>query len=199
VATVDPVHPEVEVLARAAGVLRAGGIVGFPTETFYGLGVTALDAVAVARVFSVKGRPESKPLAVLVDSPAMVMTVATEIPAAARVLMNRHWPGPLTLVLRACPSVPDGVTAGTGTIGVRVSSHPVARALVRALGAPVTAPSANPSGAEPPTTAAGVLAYFDGALDLVLDAGPTPGGLASTVLDATVDPPRVLRQGPLRP
>jgi L-threonylcarbamoyladenylate synthase len=113
--------------------------------------------------------------------------------------MNRHWPGPLTLVLRACPSVPDGVTAGTGTIGVRVSSHPVARALVRALGAPVTAPSANPSGAEPPTTAAGVLAYFDGALDLVLDAGPTPGGLASTVLDATVDPPRVLRQGPLRP
>jgi L-threonylcarbamoyladenylate synthase len=113
----------------------------------------------------------------------------------ARRLMARHWPGPLTLVLRARPGVAADVTAGTGTIGVRLSPHPVARGLVSALGAPVTAPSANLAGAAPPTTAPAVLASFDGAVDLVLDGGPTPGGPPSTVADATSDAPRVVRQG----
>lgn len=194
VLAVDPDHPGSEALSRAAGVLGAGGLVAFPTETFYGLGASALDAGAVRRVFAVKGRPESRPLLVLVGDEASAERIA-ETGAAARALMARYWPGPLTLVLRARPVVPVEVTAGTGTVGIRIPAHAVARGLARALGRPVTAPSANPTGASPPTTAADVLRYFDGRIALLLDAGPTPGGLPSTVLDATVDPPRVVRQG----
>jgi L-threonylcarbamoyladenylate synthase len=171
--------------------------VAFPTETFYGLGAAALEPAAVRRIFAVKGRPEAKPLLLLVDSEAMVERLA-EVPGSARALMARYWPGPLTLVLRARAAVPVEVTAGSGTVGLRLSAHPVARALVAALGAPVTAPSANPSDLPPPTTAAEVLAHFAGRIALVLDGGPTPGGAPSTVLDVTVDPPRVLRAGALR-
>jgi L-threonylcarbamoyladenylate synthase len=117
------------------------------------------------------------------------------VSARARALMQRYWPGPLTLVLPARPCVPDVVTAGTGTIGVRLSPHPIARGLVRVLGAPVTAPSANPGGATPPTTAAEVLRYFPDELGCVLDGGVTAGGPPSTVLDMTTDPPRVIREG----
>jgi L-threonylcarbamoyladenylate synthase len=172
--------------------------VAFPTETFYGLGAAALQPAAVRRIFHLKGRPEDKPLLVLVDSVAMAEAVAADIPPAARALMARHWPGALTLVLRARPHVPVEVTAGSGAVGVRLSGHPVARALVSALGAPVTAPSANPSGLPPPVSAAAVLAHFQGRIELVLDGGPTPGGEPSTVLDVTVDPPRVLRAGAVR-
>ena len=195
VVRVDPVAPDERLLDEAARVLGRGGLVAFPTETFYGLGAAALDRRAVRRVFEVKGRPASMPLLVLVDSEAMVGRVALEIPARARALVTRHWPGALTLVLRASAGLPAELTAGTGTVGVRLPAHATARALVRALGAPVTAPSANPTGAEPPTTAGAVLAHFGDALDLVLDGGPTPGGAPSTVVDVTVDPPRVIRQG----
>jgi L-threonylcarbamoyladenylate synthase len=194
---VDPVAPAPAALGRAVEVLRAGGLVAFPTETFYGLGASALDGAAVKAVFLVKGRAESKPVLVLVDSPEMVTRVA-EVSERARRLMARHWPGALTLVLPARPVLPAELTAGTGTIGVRLSSHPVARGLVRALGGPVTAPSANLSGAAPPTTAAEVLRAFGGAIALVLDGGITPGGQPSTVLDVSVDPPRVIRQGPVK-
>ena len=195
---VDPQAPAAAAITAAAALLRAGGLVAFPTETFYGLGAAALQPAAVRRIIEVKGRPDGKPLLVLVDSTAMAERVAAEIPPRARALMARHWPGPLTLVLRARPHVPVEVTAGSGTVGVRLSAHPVARALVGALGEPVTAPSANPSGLAPPTTAAGVLAHFRGRLELVLDGGATAGGTPSTVLDVTVDPPRVLRAGAVR-
>jgi L-threonylcarbamoyladenylate synthase len=195
---VDSLTPEPARLDEAAAVLRGGGLVAFPTETFYGLGAAALDARGVRRIVEVKGRPDDKPLLVLVDSVAMVDTVAAEIPARARELMARHWPGPLTLVLRARAEVPGEVTAGSGTVGVRLSPHPVARALVHALGAPITAPSANPSGAAPPTTATQVRAYFGDRLGLILDGGATAGGAPSTVLDVTVDPPRLLRAGALQ-
>jgi L-threonylcarbamoyladenylate synthase len=125
----------------------------------------------------------------------MVAAIAADVPVAAGELMQRHWPGALTLVVRAGDRVPADVTAGTGTVGVRVPAHAVARALVRALGEPVTAPSANRTGSAPPVTAADVLAQLDGAIDLVIDAGPTPGGAPSTVLDVTVAPPRIIRQG----
>jgi L-threonylcarbamoyladenylate synthase len=194
VIALDGARPESAALARGAAVLRAGGLVAFPTETFYGLGAAAHDAGAVRRVFAVKGRPEGKPLLVLVDSVAMAERVA-EVTPLGRELMARHWPGALTLVLRARACVPAEVTAGTGTIGVRWSPHPVARGLVAALGAPVTAPSANRADAPPPTTAAAVLAAFDGAVDLVLDGGPAAGGPPSTVADVTADAPRVLRRG----
>ena len=197
VVRVDPATPERAALRTAAAVLERGGVVAFPTETFYGLGAAALDRAALRRVFELKRRPETKPVLLLVDSIAMAETVG-QVSAQARALMSRHWPGALTLVLRARPGVPQDVTAGTGTVGVRLSPHPVARGLVGALGAPVTAPSANPSGLEPPTTASAVLAYFGDAVDLVLDGGPTAGGEASTVLDTTVEPPRVLRRGAVK-
>jgi len=194
---VDPAEPAAAALVEGAATLRAGGVVAFPTETFYGLGAAALDRRAVRRVFELKGRPETKPVLVLVASLEMAGTVAL-VSARARALAARHWPGALTLVLPARRHVPDEVTAGTATIGVRISPHPVARGLVQALGAPLTAPSANPSGVAPPSAATGVLTHFDGRIELVLDGGPTPGGAASTVLDLTVEPPRVLRQGAVR-
>jgi L-threonylcarbamoyladenylate synthase len=192
---VERASPDPAPLRDAASALRAGGLVAFPTETFYGLGAAALQSAAVRRVFAVKGRAESKPLLVLIDSVAMIEKVASSIPPAARPLIARHWPGPLTLVVPARDTIPGALTAGTGTIGVRLPAHPVARALVAALGAPVTAPSANPSGAPPPTTAAEVLAHFDGIIEMIVDGGPTSGGEPSTIVDVTVDPPRILRQG----
>jgi L-threonylcarbamoyladenylate synthase len=152
----------------------------------------------VRRILDVKGRPEGKPLLVLVDSLAMVESLALEVPARAGALIAAHWPGPLTLVLRARPHVPAEVTAGSDTVGVRLSAHPLARALVRALGRPVTAPSANPTDAAPPTRADQVLDYFQGRIELVLDGGATTGGEPSTVLDVTREPPRVIRAGAVR-
>lgn len=192
---VDPVTPSRASISEAAAVLARRGLVAFPTETFYGLGADAREPAAVRRIFEVKGRPESKPVLVLVDSVAMAESLVEVIPSQARELMTRHWPGPLTLVLRARPTVPAEVTGGTGTIGIRMPGHAVAMALVEALGGPVTAPSANPSGAPAPTTAESVLAAFEGKIELVLDGGDTRGGPASTIVDATVDPPRVLRAG----
>ncbi len=184
-------------LKEAATVLLTGGLVAFPTETFYGLGANALDPAAVRRVFLAKGRPEPKPVLVLVDSVEMAESLVKEIPPRARDLMAKYWPGPLTLVFKATGSVPEELTAGTGTIGIRLSRHPVAFELVHAAGVPVTAPSANLSGAEPPTTAADVNRTLSGKIELILDGGATTGGLPSTILDVTVTPPRVLRHGAL--
>ena len=197
VLVVDTRAPAREALDVAAGILRNGGLVAFPTESFYGLGANALDPQALARVFAVKGRPESKPLLVLVDSVAMAESLVSEMPAGARELMARHWPGPLTLVLRAAARVPEQLTAGTGTVGVRMPGHPVALALVNAARLAVTAPSANPSGGEPPTTALAVRGYFESRVELILDGGATAGGAGSTIADCTAWPPRVLRRGPV--
>ncbi|MGH7332010.1 MAG: L-threonylcarbamoyladenylate synthase [Candidatus Rokuibacteriota bacterium] len=194
VLTVDAARPPLASIDEAAAVLEGGGLVGFPTETFYGLGAAIGHEDAVARIFRIKGRPDSKPLLILVESAAMVETVA-EVSDEARALMARYWPGALTLVLPARAAVPALVTAGTGTVGVRHSAHPLASALVRRLHAPVTAPSANHSGGPPPTTAAEVLQAFDGQIEAVIDGGRTAGGLPSTVLDLTVFPPCIRRQG----
>jgi L-threonylcarbamoyladenylate synthase len=180
---------------EAARVVRAGGLVAFPTETFYGLGADALDAEAVSRVFRAKGRPPDKPLLILVDSVTMVSTIAASVPPLAARLMARHWPGPLTLVLPARPGLPPALTAGTGTIGVRLPGHALARALVRAVGSPVTAPSANPHGAASPRTAAEVAAALGVAVDLILDGGITAGGAPSTLVDVTGPRARILRAG----
>jgi L-threonylcarbamoyladenylate synthase len=196
---VDASRPDPAALAAAARVLRAGGLVAFPTETFYGLGAHALDDAAVARVFQAKGRPGDKPLLVLVDSLAMVERVASGVSDRARRLMARYWPGPLTLVLPARAELPAALTAGTGTIGVRLSGHAVARTLVQAAGAPVTAPSANLHGAASPRTADDVLAALGPGVDLVLDGGPTLGGPASTVLDVTGVTAVLLRLGAVVP
>lgn len=199
VIAVDPAAPDPAVLRDAAETLGRGGLVAFPTETFYGLGAAGLDARAVRRLLAAKGRPGGKPILLLVDSVAMAEAVAVDIGPTARELMARHWPGALTLVFRAHQGVPREVTAGTGTVGVRVSPHPVARGLVQAHGGPVTAPSANRAGEPAPAIATDVLVQLDGRIDLILDGGATSGGAPSTVLDVTVEPPRVLRHGAVRP
>ena len=195
VMAVDAEAPAAAPLREAAAVLASGGLLAFPTESFYGLGADAFDPRALARIFEVKGRPESKPLLVLVDGLAMAESLVRAFPAPARELATRHWPGPLTLVLPAAAHLSERLTAGTGTIGIRMPGHAVALELVRTARRPVTAPSANVSGAPPPTTARGVCDYFGDALDLILDAGPTAGGAGSTIADCTVWPPRVLRRG----
>jgi L-threonylcarbamoyladenylate synthase len=196
---VDASRPAASALEAAARLLRAGALVAFPTETFYGLGANSLDEAAVARVFLAKGRPADKPLLVLVDSEAMVTRVARDVSALARRLMARYWPGALTLVLHAHADLPPALTAGTGTIGVRLPGHPVARALVSAFGGPVTAPSANPHGQASPRTADEVIAGLGDRVGLILDGGATPGGPASTLLDLTRTPPVMLRAGAVVP
>lgn len=183
------------VLARAADIIRRGGLVAFPTETVYGLGAHALDDRAVAAIFDAKGRPASDPVIVHVADAAQVDVLAAEIPDAARPLMAAFWPGPLTLIVRKAAAVPSRVTAGGPTVAIRVPAHPVALALLRAAAVPIAAPSANRFSRPSPTTAADVAEDLGEALDLILDGGPTTHGVESTVVDVTSVPPRVLRPG----
>jgi L-threonylcarbamoyladenylate synthase len=180
-------------------VLRRGGLVAFPTETVYGLGANALDADAVAGIFRAKGRPANNPIIVHVGEPRDALGVVAEWPDTAQRLTARFWPGPLTLVLPRRETVPGIVTAGGPMVAVRVPAHPVALALLRAAGVPLAAPSANRSSRLSPTRAEHVLRDLDGLIDMVLDAGPAPGGLESTVLDLTSSPPRLLRPGLIQP
>ncbi|HEX5446223.1 MAG TPA: L-threonylcarbamoyladenylate synthase [Pirellulales bacterium] len=191
--------PAAAPLARAGQTLRRGGLVAFPTETVYGLGANALDAQAVERIFAAKGRPAANPVIVHIADLADVMRVVGEWPEVAERLAAHFWPGPLTLVLRKAAAVPDAVTAGGPTVGVRMPAHRVAHELIRAAAVPVAAPSANRSTRISPTSAAHVLADLAGRIDLVLDGGPTPGGLESTVIDLTTSPPRLLRPGLIAP
>jgi L-threonylcarbamoyladenylate synthase len=180
---------------EAAAVLRRGGLVAFPTETVYGLGADAFNPVAVARVFEVKARPSFDPLIVhLADAADLARVSPSEDPRVRR-LAERFWPGPLTLVLPRRREVPDLVTAGLDTVGVRVPAHPAAHALIAAAGTPVAAPSANPFGYVSPTTAAHVAGLLGGSVDLVLDGGPCVVGVESTILSLAGDVPLVLRPG----
>jgi L-threonylcarbamoyladenylate synthase len=176
-------------------VLRAGGLVAFPTETVYGLGADATSAAAVARLFAAKQRPADNPLIVHLARAQQVSAVATGMTPLATRLAAAHWPGPLTLVLPARPDLPRITTGGLDTVAVRVPGHPVAHALLVAAGVPVAAPSANRSGRPSPTTAAHVLADLAGAIDAVVDGGACPVGVESTVVDARGDVPVVLREG----
>ena len=184
-----------EDLRRAAELLRAGRLVAFPTETVYGLGANALNAEAVGRIFAAKGRPATSPLIVHVDSVEMASSLVTEWPASANALAAQFWPGPLTLVLPKTALVPDRVTAGLGTVGLRIPAHPVALALIREAGIPVAAPSANRFTELSPTTAAHVREALGDRVDLVLDGGPCTVGIESTVLSLAGGVPRLLRPG----
>jgi L-threonylcarbamoyladenylate synthase len=190
-------NPEPEVIARAAAVIRRGGLVAFPTETVYGLGADALNPAAVARIFTAKGRPAHDPIIVHVAGPADLPLVAQEVPEMARHLAETFWPGPLTLVLPRAEAVPPTVTAGRDTVAVRCPDHPVALALIRTAETPIAAPSANLFGVPSPTTAQHVLDDLAGRVELILDAGPTPIGVESTVLDLTRTVPTILRPGGL--
>lgn len=181
----------------AAAVLARGGLVAFPTETVYGLGASVAVPEAVARIFTAKGRPPGHPLIVHGADASVLDRYAREVSPLARRLAGRFWPGPLTLVLERSAAVPDVVTGGRDTVGLRVPAQALALRMLRAVGHGVAAPSANPFGRTSPTTAAHVLADLGDRVDLVLDGGPCGVGLESTILDLTTSPPTVLRVGGL--
>ncbi len=184
-----------EEIQQAARLLKAGKLVAFPTETVYGLGANALDPVAVARIFEAKGRPFSSPIIVHVSSMEMVHQVVADWPKQAQSLAQAFWPGPLTLVLKKQPRVPDLVTAGLDTVGVRMPAHPVALALIMAAQLPVAAPSANRFTQLSPTTAEHVRQGLGDRVDCILDGGPCTVGIESTVLSLADGVPVLLRPG----
>ncbi|MDY6972362.1 MAG: L-threonylcarbamoyladenylate synthase [Thermodesulfobacteriota bacterium] len=182
-------------VGRAGGCLLSGGVVAYPTESFYGLAVDATNQEAIKRLFLVKELPTSHPVLILIPSLDLLEQYVDHIPSIAHRLIKAFWPGGLSLVFVAGPKVSPMLTAGTGKIGVRLSSHPVATALTGAIGVPITGTSANISGETACRNAGEVVASFREGVDLVLDGGETPGQMGSTVLDVTVHPARILRHG----
>ena len=182
-------------LVEAVAILRQGGLVVFPTDTVYGVGAHAFLPQAVERLYIVKERPRDKAIPLLLGSASDVEQVARDVPALAFTLMERFWPGGLTIVLWARPHVPDIVTAGGGSVAVRLPDHAVPRTLAAALGAPLAATSANLSGQPSPRTAAEAASDLSGRVELIIDGGPCPGGVESTVVDLTKTPPVIARLG----
>ena len=194
---VSPVQPEEDKIRLAAEVIRRGGLVAFPTETVYGLGADALNPEAVARIFAAKKRPLYDPIIVHIAGVGDLPRVTRQVTPQARQLAEAFWPGPLTLILPQAEAVPTSVTAGRDTVAVRCPDHAVALALIRVAGTPIAAPSANLFGHTSPTTAQHVLDDLGEQVELILDAGPTPIGVESTVLDLTQPVPTILRPGGL--
>jgi L-threonylcarbamoyladenylate synthase len=194
---VDAQQPELEPIQKAAEIIKRGGLVAFPTETVYGLGADALNADAVLRLFEAKRRPLDNPPIVHVADKADVAPLVIGVPKKARLLIDKFWPGPLTLVLKHSMAVPKVTTAGLDTVAIRMPIHPVAAALIKACGCPIAAPSANLAGKPSPTTAAHVYEDLNGRIDAILDGGATDIGVESTVVDLSADPPMLLRPGGL--
>ena len=184
-----------EQVETAAEILRRGGLLGIPTETVYGLGANGLDEGAVGRIFAAKGRPQDNPLILHIPSADHLERYCQEIPDSAYALAEAYWPGPLTMILRRKPIVPDVVTAGLDTVGMRCPAHPLCRAVIQAADVPVAAPSGNTSGRPSPTTAAHMWEDMDGKIDAIVDGGPCTVGVESTIIDLTCTPPRLLRPG----
>ena len=191
----DTIRLDESQIAQAAAILRAGGLLGIPTETVYGLGASGLDSEAVGRIFQAKGRPQDNPLILHIPSADWLEKYCKGIPPAAYALAERFWPGPLTMVLRRAEMVPDVVTAGLDTVGMRCPAHSLCRAVIAAAGVPVAAPSGNTSGRPSPTTAEEMLQDMDGKIDAILDGGPCAVGVESTIVDLTGETPRLLRPG----
>ncbi len=192
---IDPARPDPDVIAEAARIIEKGGVVSFPTTGLYGLGADAFNPVSVGRIFRMKKRSPDKPLLILVQGVTAVEDLVKTVPPAAARIMQRFWPGRVTLVFEARDSIPRDLTAGTGKIGIRVPGHLAARNLVKAVSGPVTGTSANISGhpglSRSPTPDSPIAA----GLDLILDAGPLKGGAGSTIVDVTRETPRILREG----
>ncbi len=198
VVKVDPADPELLEIEKAAAFLKAGKLVAFPTDTVYGVGADVFNDGAVEKIFTVKKRESDKPLQVLIASKSdLRITAKTQSDALDR-LASEFWPGPLTLVMPAREDFPRRVRCDRGTIGVRMPANAIALKLIEAFGGPVAATSANVSGLPDPVDVAEVMEYLDGKVHLVIDGGPTPGNVPSTVLDISVHPPIILRRGKLR-
>jgi len=186
---------DIEKLRYAAEVIKNGGLVAFPTETVYGLGANALSEDAVNKIFIAKGRPNDNPLIVHISDIITLKDIVLDIPPIATKLIDKFWPGPLTLIMKKSPLISSVVTAGLDTVAVRMPAHPVALALITEAGVPIAAPSANISGKPSPTIAKHVIEDLCGKVDVIIDAGSAKVGLESTVLDITVYPPTILRPG----
>jgi len=193
--SIDKEKPDSSILAQAASILLRGGLVAFPTETVYGLGANGLDERAVAGIYQAKGRPSDNPLILHIAEECEAAKLASHIPANAVCLMEKYWPGPLTVVLERTPAVPNIVTGGLDTVAIRMPDSKVARELIRLAGVPLAAPSANTSGRPSPTTAQAVMADLAGKIDAVIDAGACTIGVESTVVDCTTPVPTLLRPG----
>jgi L-threonylcarbamoyladenylate synthase len=192
---VNPQKPSIEKVRVAAGIIRKGGLVAFPTETVYGLGADALNSKAVLALFEAKKRPLDNPPIIHVENISDVRGLAEQVPPKAERLMKEFWPGPLTLIFKRSKKVPDVTVAGLETIAIRMPQHAVALALIKESNCPIAAPSANLAGKPSPTSAKHVFVDLNGRIDAILDGGPTRIGVESTVLDLSVDPPQVLRPG----
>jgi L-threonylcarbamoyladenylate synthase len=192
---IDSGNPDAKKLAEVVRILCGGGVVGFPTETFYGLGANARSEEAVERIFRIKGRDFRNPIALIIADAHEAISLVEAIPPTAKTLMQTFWPGPLTLLFRASPAVSPRLTGGTGKIGIRVSGHPIARLLAAGVAGPLTATSANLSGGTECSSADAVIQALGDLPDAVIDGGATPGGAGSTILDVTIFPPRILREG----
>lgn len=184
-----------QVVTRAVNILKQGGLVAYPTDTLYGLGANIFNSEAVGRVFQVKGRSRDAGLPVLIGSLANLDMITEHVPELLRSFAERFWPGPLTLVLKRRPEIPDVLTGGQDTVAVRLPGHAIPRVLILESGSPITGTSANRSGGPEPLTAEDVRSQLADSVDMVIDGGRCPGGVASTILDLTTTPPVILRRG----
>lgn len=192
---VDPINPQHDRILKASRIIKNGGIILFPTQYLYGLGAKALNTEAVDKIFDIKQRPYHKPLLILIDKQKDLDGLVQNIPSAAARIMKYFWPGAITIVFKAKKALPSNLTAGTGRIGVRMPHHPVALALVKAVGSPITATSANISGHSGCSELSDLDASMVDKLDLILDAGPLKGGIGSTIVDVTTDSMKIIREG----
>lgn len=193
--SIDPQAPDSEAIENAAQTILDGGLVAFPTETVYGLGANALNRDALNRIYEAKDRPHSDPIIAHIYDVAQLELLAIDIPDIAYQLAEKFWPGALTLVLKRAENVPENIATGMDTVAVRMPVHPVARALIKAAGVPIAAPSANTFTRPSSTSASHVLEDLNGRVEIVLDGGDSPIGLESTVIDLTNTPPKILRPG----
>ncbi len=195
----DPNDIDMSVIEEAGRIIRAGGLVAFPTETVYGLGGDALNPGSSRKIYEAKGRPSDNPLIVHIAEFEDIYKIAETVPEAAKELAGKYWPGPLTMIFKRLPIVPKETTGGLDTVAVRFPSHPVAKLFIKASGGFVAAPSANISGKPSPTTGSHVMADMDGRIDMIIDSGACDIGLESTIIDLTGDVPMMLRPGYVTP
>lgn len=193
--TVDPLHPDMNKIIEAANIIKDGGTVAFPTETVYGLGANALDEKAIEKIFTAKGRPQDNPLIIHISDISQLQELVEDIPEHAYILMEKFWPGPLTLIFKRTNIVPDRITGGLSTVAIRMPAHNIALELIRHSQLPIAAPSANTSGKPSPTNSSHVIHDLSGKIDMIIDGGSTGVGLESTVLDISGDVPTILRPG----
>ncbi|MDO9530081.1 MAG: L-threonylcarbamoyladenylate synthase [Syntrophales bacterium] len=196
---IDPKNPDKSLIVAAVEILKKGGVIAYPTETFYGLGADAKNVEAVEKIYDIKGRDYKDPVSIIIGDKQDLTGFAEDVPEVSRRLMEKFWPGGLTLVFKASSNISPRLTGGTGKIGIRLSSNIIASHLSKTLSGPITATSANLSGAKECSSADEVINCFKDKIDMVVDGGQTPGGLGSTIVDVTTDPPTILRQGIIPP